>query len=858
MLSWIFKKKKPNPPAIAPAPARAAETAAAAKQAAKQAAAVNVASVWSGRVSSAAGDDAALLALAKEAPTTELKLAAVQAMSTESGLKAAEREFRTHDRRVHQLARQRHAQAKAMREVAERATALIQTAAALLDAPVIPVNRLVEFDRAWQALDASMLSAAHQAEYAALSTQLSAAMQAQDERRAADLAAQARALAEAQLQAAQRVQEAEARAQALQEQEQERQAQEQQGLPAQWAVQPVLANNGEAGTPDAPSAQPDEFPMLGMPSHDESLPDPAMAAPSNAKRAPRRQVNQAEHSAALEAALQHAEAALAEGQLKQVQQYLSQVDRLSADGIGATHRTRLNAIQAEAGRMKGWQQWSGGLARDELVLEAEALAKATAAALEAKGAAEADEATGGPIQIQARAQAEAIDDLRKRWKELDRLAAATSQPLWERFDAALQTAYLPVAAHLAQLEADRQANLELRRGLLDTLDATPLADTDTGTGIDKAPPPWKDLIRALDQFHQAWRKLGPVEHTVPRKAHKALLERLTASVARLEAPLQAARRVAQAEREALVSRAKALSGAEGRMHPAEQVAQVRELQAEWQEHARALPLARPIETSLWDQFKAATDAVFAQREAAFNARDEVLQANMAARLALIERLEAIDPDTPAAEISKTLAQLDAAWRQADEAPRAHAAALEARFRAARAGAQALVAERAQRLWQATCDALQAKLMLCETQESPGAGAQAAEGQADLDARWAALPTLPPLWEQALLQRKARSASPDRQGDDEHVDDTLLQLEAALDLPSPAEHQARRRDLKLRALKAALEGHASAAKPLSVDQLTAELIGRAHLNDAQRQRLHDLIAGLRTGVKPPASSSPSAR
>lgn len=814
MLSWIFKKKKASPPAIAAQPAASAEAASSARQAA-----ANVASVWSGRLNRALGDDAALLILAKEAPTADLKLAAVQALSTEAGLKSAEREFRTHDRRVHQLARQRHAHAKATREVAERAAALISAAAVWLDAPVIPVNRLVEFDRGWQALDASLLSAAHQAEYAALSGQLSAAMQAQSDQQAAALAA---ALAHAQTQA---------------------QALEAQALEA-------LAQASPTRPADSPSDETEHTPedTIKPPSPDAPPMHDLAPASAPAKRAPVRQPPKAptaEHSALIEAALQQAEAALLEGHLKQVQSHLLNLDRLSTDGMGTAHRVRLQAVQAEAGRMKGWQQWSGGLARDDLVLEAEALAKTTAVATEA-----------GEPKLQARAQAEAIDDLRQRWKELDRLAAATSQPLWARFDAALQTAYLPVAAHLAQLEADRQANLALRGGLLDTLDATPLeASADAGAESS----PWKDLVRALDQFHQAWRKLGPVEHTVPRKAQKALLARLAASVARLEAPLQAARRVAQTEREALVVRAKALTEG-GRLHPVEQLSQVRELQAEWQDHARALPLARPLEASLWDQFKAATDAVFAQREAAFSARDEALQANLAARVALIERLEAIAPDSPVADITNTLKQLDAAWRQAGEAPRAQAATLESRFRAARAGAQAIVADSAQRAWQATCDTLQTKLMLCEAQESDEALADA-----EVSDRWAALPVLPPLWEQALTQRRARMATGDGapssaslNAQDSTVDEALLQLEAALEVPSPPEHQASRRDLKLRALKAALEGgQARAGAARSVDQMTAEVIGFARLQAPQRERLHSLIAGLRA-VNPEASSSPSGR
>ena len=43
----------------------------------------------------------------------------------------------------------------------------------------------------------------------------------------------------------------------------------------------------------------------------------------------------------------------------------------------------------------------------------------------------------------------AVNSLRERWKELDKLGGATSRTLWQRFDAALKTAYLPVVAHLA-------------------------------------------------------------------------------------------------------------------------------------------------------------------------------------------------------------------------------------------------------------------------------------------------------------------------------------------------------------------------------------------------------------------------
>ncbi|MGZ5798896.1 MAG: hypothetical protein ACXWJG_18445, partial [Caldimonas sp.] len=74
---------------------------------------------------------------------------------------------------------------------------------------------------------------------------------------------------------------------------------------------------------------------------------------------------------------------------------------------------------------------------------------------------------------------------------------------------------------------------------------------------------------------------------------------------------------------------------------------------------------------------------------------------------------------------------------------------------------------------------------------------------------------------------------------------LLQLEAAFQLESPPDFAAARRELKLRALKAALEGRQPAGPaPLAPDELLAAALGRAALDAVQRERLRRVIAALR--------------
>ena len=312
--------------------------------------------------------------------------------------------------------------------------------------------------------------------------------------------------------------------------------------------------------------------------------------------------------------------------------------------------------------------------------------------------------------------------------------------------------------------------------------------------------------------------------------------RPTAVVERIESPLEAARRQAESEREAFITRARALvdEGAAGQGR--ELVARVRDLQAQWQEHAKGLPLARAAENALWARFKAETDAVFAQREAAFSARDNELKLNQAAREALVERLRALAADTPAGELKRAMQEADAEWRRAGEVPRQEAQRLETAWRDAREQVQIHLSAGAQRTWQEALDVLEARRQLCARREREGASPE-------LEGDWPHHPALPTSWDAALRQRWERGPSPE--ADAAAVDDVLLQLEMALDMPSPADCQAARREFKLRAMKAALESRqATTSDLLDVDAGLARLLRLGPLDPARQARFDAVLEVLR--------------
>jgi hypothetical protein len=393
----------------------------------------------------------------------------------------------------------------------------------------------------------------------------------------------------------------------------------------------------------------------------------------------------------------------------------------------------------------------------------------------------------------------------------------------------LKAAYVPVAAHLEKLKEARNENLAARNGLIEGL-------AEARSKFDPAAPDWRALARSVEDARVAWRKLGPVEHTVPREAQKgekAVDTRFTAALRALEEPLTQAYRDAGQERERLIAAAKELGAA---TTPArDSIDKVRALQTQWQAHAKSLPLPRREENALWTAFKAATDAVFTARDAARTAREAEATAPIKAREAVIDALLALPAESGAAQIKRALAEADTAWRSSPRIHGPQAARLEARFRAARESASKRLRELAERAAQARYDALLAAMRICDERE-------ASPDLPDLEARWSALTDLPAAWKTAMDARfHAKSAAKPQT-----LPGTLLNLEVALSLESPPEFEAARRQLKMNALKFAMENRRpSATTPADIERWLLDASATPRPDELSRARLEKVIAAVRT-------------
>ena len=484
--------------------------------------------------------------------------------------------------------------------------------------------------------------------------------------------------------------------------------------------------------------------------------------------------------------LHAAEHALAAGQLREARTAVDQIRPLRG-GAGTLPKPtiqRLGRLVQQLVELERWQSFGQQNARVQLIERAEA-----AAALQ------------DPRKI-----AQEVQQLRNEWKALDQQYAGVPKALWERFDSACEKAYAPAAKYFTELNAQRKQARQQREQFIAQAGAhAPTLLTE--------PRDWRAMERWLRETEQAWRatELGSLE---PR-LWKKLDTELRAALAPVRDAFSAARDEAKGIRQKLIDEVTALAG---KALDREAPAKVKEIQARWQEHAKAITLAQRDERTLWEQFRSACDAVFRARHDKRSEEDARKQAGRHALENLCMRLEELPQatDKPEQDLRRLARELQDQWRQQLPPRDPKLRDLEARFRKAAAGVETALAIRARSRLSAVWDTLAAKERLCEELDALVlAGDPPDDSTArsvSVEEQWSALPALTPAWEKKMLGRRdaalraladpAAAAAYAKRIDQSMParQEGLLELELLLALDSPPELQSQRLALQVKQLR----------------------------------------------------------
>jgi hypothetical protein len=425
------------------------------------------------------------------------------------------------------------------------------------------------------------------------------------------------------------------------------------------------------------------------------------------------------------------EPALQRGELEQA---LSLRDRIRhrlkvAGNIDKAKRARLqqrlHAFDPRLDHLREWRRWGSAQSRQRLCSEIEGLADAPL----------------GAAEIATR-----VRNARDAWKRIDHAEGPASAELWERFDQACTRAYAPYReqreAKLAELESHRERKLELCAEL-EALER----ETDWNN-VD-----WTALDARVRRLRKRWRQIGPVA----RNNVKGLEKRYRAAHQRLDTHLAREREREVRRRRTLIAQVEALSEAEDRRAA---VREVKDAQKRWKPTVQADP---ELEQALWQQFRAACDALFhrisSERETAQRQRE----ANLAQKQALCDQLEArlsqgaLDSGAAVRQFAEAAEQ----WQRVGPVPRGSQQALVARYEAL----QRRFAQRRQEAEAAAAasalDGIRARARLCEHVEAQTLAGDAAPdgGSALLEETrraWQALEPLKAADEATLRERFERA------------------------------------------------------------------------------------------------------
>jgi hypothetical protein len=444
-----------------------------------------------------------------------------------------------------------------------------------------------------------------------------------------------------------------------------------------------------------------------------------------------------------------------------------------------------------------------------------------------------------------------VQKLRNEWKALDQQHAGVPKSVWERFDSACEKAYAPAARHFSEMAAQRK---EARRKRDEFIAA---ATAHAPTLLAAEPRDLRAIERWLRETDKTWREgdLGSVEPG----AWKKLDARLKAALLPLREVVSSARASAKTGRQALIAEVKELAAkALDRDAPS----QVKAIQARWQAEAKAHPLGQRDERALWDEFRAACDAVFSARNAKRKEDDERRQGKERAVEEVVVALERLKDatDKDDAEIRRALRDAQDQWKQrtARGSPGAAAPrpALETRFRNAKSAVETMLSSRGRSREAAVWQTLAAKERLCD--ELDRAVVDGAGSESPVVASWDALPALPASTVQKMTARRdaALSALGDSAAGEKYRRrieegaaarrEWLLELETMLKLESPSDMQALRLALQVRQLKERFSSSSTAGAKTPADLILQWCAQPGVANATDRQRVDRVFTAIAKG------------
>jgi hypothetical protein len=371
-----------------------------------------------------------------------------------------------------------------------------------------------------------------------------------------------------------------------------------------------------------------------------------------------------EVAARLESLVESADKKAIDSALKSAKSVVDAMHALKAEARARydAARARLVARQSELAEAESWKRWANVPHLEKLVAQMKALS-------------EREDLAGQELGKELKA-------LQAAWKQVGPAPKEKSEALWKQFKELSDVVYGKVQTKRAVADEERKKNLELKEALCVRVEEL--------AKIPDAEMKWKETSETVKAIQAEWKAIGPVPKDQKdaiwkrfRGACDAFFERRKAHWAELDE----SREANQKKLEELCEKAERVAASVGGAEPSQGSAQrwkaaadlLKSYQAEWKGVG---PAPKDKSEELWKRFRAACDAFFERRKAAFAAEDEERAANLKKKEELVARVEALATAEDPEQAMSDCKAIQAEWKKIGPVPKADGDAIWAKFRAA--------------------------------------------------------------------------------------------------------------------------------------------------------------------------------
>ena len=264
-------------------------------------------------------------------------------------------------------------------------------------------------------------------------------------------------------------------------------------------------------------------------------------------------------------------------------------------------------------------------------------------------------------------------------RTMTRLASALEEPAAVGDLQSLRDRVAALSGTVEDLSAQRT---EEHKAQVDQARAERVAiveEAETLASRDPATVQWKATGQAVDALFTRWQDAQKSGARLPKGEANDLWKRFRDARSTIDgqrrsyfAELDATQGAARQEKEAIVSRAEALSASSG-----DAVGTYRSLLDDWKRAGRA---GKKVDDALWARFRAAGDALFSAKAEEQAVQDAEFGGNLQVKLALLEEAEPLLQATDAQSARSRLTGIQRRWDDAGKVPRDQVRHVEDRLR----------------------------------------------------------------------------------------------------------------------------------------------------------------------------------